>query len=82
LQKLAVIGEAGARLSEAFRNHHSAIKWRSVISLRNVAVHEYFSINWDTIWHTATQDVPILREQVATILAAEFPDEASPTPSS
>jgi hypothetical protein len=27
------------------------------------------------VWNTATQDVPILREQIAAILAAEFPEE-------
>jgi len=81
LQKLTVIGEAAARLSEEFRNRHSEIRWRGIVGLRNVAVHEYFGINWDTIWHAATQEVPLLREQIAAILAAEFPDEESPTQS-
>ena len=35
----------------------------------------------DDIWHAATQEVPLLREQIAAILAAEFPDEESPTQS-
>lgn len=78
LQKLAVIGEAAARLSEEFRNLHADIKWRGIISLRNIAVHEYFGVNWEDVWDTATQDVPVLRAQIAAILAAEFPDDESP----
>jgi len=81
LQKLTVIGEAAARLSEELRDRHAEVKWRGTIGLRNIAVHNYFGVSWDTIWDTATQDVPILREQIAAILAAEFPDEESPTQS-
>ncbi len=74
LQKLTVIGEAAARLSEEFRNRHPEIRWRGIIGLRNVTVHEYFGINWDTTWYAATQEVPLLREQIAAILAAEYPE--------
>jgi len=74
LQKLAVIGEAASRLSEEFRNRHAEVKWRGAIGLRNIAVHEYFGVNWDTVWHAATQEVPLLHEQIAAILAAEYPE--------
>jgi uncharacterized protein with HEPN domain len=79
LQKLIVIGEAASRLSADFRSHHAEIEWPDVIGLRNIAVHQYFGVNWEVVWDTAIQGVPILREQVAAILAAEFPDEESPT---
>ncbi len=70
LQKFIVMGEAAARLSEEFRRSHPEIAWPSVIGLRNIAVHQYFSISWDIIWVTATQDVPLLRRHIATLLAA------------
>jgi len=70
LQKLTVIGEAAARLSEEFRKRYPTVPWPRVIGLRNVAVHEYFSVNWEIIWVTATSNVPLLREQVAAMLAA------------
>ena len=71
LQKLVVIGEAAARLSPDFQKRHPEIEWRDVISFRNIAVHEYFAVNWEIVWVTATQDVPLLREKIAAILAAE-----------
>jgi len=75
LQKLAVIGEAASRLSAEFRGRHGEIEWRDIIGLRNLAVHQYFGINWEIVWDTAVQGVPVLREQIAAILAAEFPDD-------
>ncbi len=74
LQKLVVIGEAASRLSAEFRDRHADIEWLDVIGLRNIAVHEYFGINWEVVWDTATQGVPILRGQIAAILAAEYPE--------
>jgi uncharacterized protein with HEPN domain len=62
LQKLIVIGEAASR-------------WPDIVGLRNIAIHEYFGVSWETVWNTATQDVPLLRDQIAAVLAAEFPDE-------
>ena len=75
LQKLIVIGEAASRISPETRAQHSEVKWRSAIGLRNIGVHEYFSLNWDIVWVTATQDVALLREQIAAILAEVTKDQ-------
>ncbi|MBN1259370.1 MAG: DUF86 domain-containing protein [Anaerolineae bacterium] len=72
LQKLIVIGEASARLSSDFRADHANVPWADVVGFRNIAVHEYFAVSWPIVWVTATQDVPLLRQSVATILADEF----------
>ena len=75
LQKLIVIGEATSRLSAEFRARQAHIAWPDIVGLRNIAVRQYFGVSWETVWNTATQDVPILREQIAAILAAEFSEE-------
>jgi len=67
-QKLIVIGEAAARLSPEFQNQHPHVQWRKAVSLRNFAVHEYFSVSWEIIWATATQDIPQVRDQTRAIL--------------
>lgn len=65
LQKLMVIGEAAARLSGNLRHRHPAIPWAEI------AVHAYFSVKWPVVWLAATEDVPLLRTQVAEALRAE-----------
>jgi uncharacterized protein with HEPN domain len=75
LQKLIVIGEAAARLSREFRETHPQVEWSDIVRFRNIAVHEYFSVNWKIVWVTATEDVPALRQQVVQILAAEYTNE-------
>ncbi len=68
LQKLIVIGEAAGRLPDEFRQKYGKISWQDIVGFRNFAIHEYFSVNWEIVWTTATQDVPMLRSQVAEIL--------------
>lgn len=75
LQKLIMIGEAAARLSEELKDSHPEIEWADIVAFRNIAIHAYFSVQWPIVWITATQDVPALRQQVLHILAAEWPGE-------
>ena len=71
LQKLTVIGEAAARLSQTFRETRPQVEWRDVIAFRNIAVHAYFAVQWEIVWATAQEDVPVLRRQILEILQAE-----------
>lgn len=68
LQKLIIIGEAAARLPDEFCEGHAEIPWVDIVGFRNIAVHEYFSVNWQIVWSTAVQDVPILQKQIVDLL--------------
>jgi uncharacterized protein with HEPN domain len=72
LQKLTVIGEAAARLPKEFTNRFPEIPWVDIVAFRNIAVHEYFAIRWDIVWTAATEEVPVLKEQIEKILREEF----------
>jgi len=74
LQKLTVIGEAASRLPKEFTNRFPEIPWVDIIAFRNIAVHEYFAIRWDIAWTAATEEVPVLEEQVEKILREESSD--------
>lgn len=70
IQKLIVIGEAVAHLSEGFLRAHRDVQWADVVGFRNVAVHGYFALDWEIVWDTATRNVPELRRDVARIWGA------------
>ena len=74
LQKLTVIGEAAARLSKEFTNRYPDIPWMDIVGFRNIAVHEYFAVRWNIVWVAATEEVPVLRDQMGKILQEEFKD--------
>ncbi len=71
VQKLAIIGEAAGRVSPGLKNRQPAVPWPQIVAFRNILIHAYFGTDWDEVWRAAKNRCPILREQIARILAAE-----------
>lgn len=67
---LAVLGEAARALSTELRARYPDVPWRDVIAQRNVVVHEYHSLSPESLWITATEDMPRLDQQLAAIEVA------------
>lgn len=74
LQKLSVIGEAAARVSETTRQQHPDIAWHQARGMRNLLVHAYFSVDWEIVWTTATDSVPRLAVQISRVLEDRDPE--------
>lgn len=68
LQKLSVIGEAAARLSDDTRSAAPDLPWKEIVGFRNVAVHAYFSVDWRAVFVTVTDDLPPLKRAITTLL--------------
>jgi uncharacterized protein with HEPN domain len=72
LHKLLIIGEAASHISQETRRRHPEIEWADVVAFRNFAIHVYFSVDIERVWAAATLEAPILRDQVAQILSADY----------
>jgi uncharacterized protein with HEPN domain len=72
IQKLEVIGEAAGKISPGLRDRYPEVDWSSIVGMRNLLIHGYFSIKLGIVWTTATQAVPELGEQIVKILVEEF----------
>lgn len=44
VKNIEIIGEAAYNLTSAFRNSHKETPWKSVMSMRNILVHDYYKI--------------------------------------
>jgi uncharacterized protein with HEPN domain len=71
VHKLSIVGEAAARLSDEVRNRNPQVPWPQIIAFRNILIHAYFGIDWDVVWEAAKHRCPVLRAQIAPILATE-----------
>lgn len=67
--KLVVIGESEANLPEDFRAAHPEVPWGQIKAARNILVHEYFRLDVQEVWNTASRDRPVLRQGLQAILA-------------
>ena len=66
------IGEAVKQISPELKAQYPNVDWVGPARMRDRTAHGYWSINYSIVWHTATQEIPILREQITQILAQEF----------
>jgi uncharacterized protein with HEPN domain len=73
VQKLGVIGEAASRVSDELKDRHAEVLWPKVVAFRNILIHAYFGIDWEIVWLAASEESPVLRDQIAGILG-EFSD--------
>ena len=68
MKNVEVIGEAANMLTRHFRETHTELPWRLIVSMRNVLVHGYAQVSDADLWQTATSDIQPLREQVQRYL--------------
>lgn len=68
VRSLEVLGEAAAQVSAELKNSLKEIPWRDIVSMRNRLIHAYFDINYQVVWRTVKNDVPMLVAQLQVIL--------------
>lgn len=68
LRNLQVLAESTQRLSDEFKSRHPEIEWYKIAGLRNILVHDYLGIDFETVWVTVTNKLPELQAVVRTAL--------------
>ena len=58
IRQLTVAGEAVKRLTMEYRGRNADVPWRDIAGFRDVAVHQYDSINLHRVWEVVTTDAP------------------------
>ena len=53
-----VMGEAAAMVSEETKLTNSSIEWREIKDFRNKLIHDYFGIDYETVWQIIQSDLP------------------------
>jgi uncharacterized protein with HEPN domain len=78
-RQLQIIGEALSRLAKVDPQFASNVsELRRIIALRNILVHGYAAIDYDTVWRLIEDKLPELQTNLRMLLGAADP---SPDPS-
>ncbi len=64
MRSFEVVGEAARLVSPEFRDAHPNVPWRLMGDFRNKLIHDYFALDLEVIWNTATEDAPMLLAQI------------------
>jgi uncharacterized protein with HEPN domain len=71
MRSFEVVGEAAWRVGPEFREAHPEAPWRSMSDFRNKLIHDYFGLDLEVIWKTATEDAPDLLGVIERLIEDE-----------
>jgi uncharacterized protein with HEPN domain len=69
IRNLQVLCESTQRIGEPHKQRHPEIDWPSIAGMRNALVHDYFEVDFETVWLVVTRDLPPLERAMCAILA-------------
>jgi uncharacterized protein with HEPN domain len=67
-RNLEIIGEATKNLSSKLRKAHPKIPWKEMAGMRDKMIHDYFGINYETVWTVATEELSALLPKIESLL--------------
>ncbi|MGB9717670.1 MAG: DUF86 domain-containing protein [Thermoproteota archaeon] len=68
VRSIEVIGEATKNIPKIIKNRHKEVPWKKMAGMRDKLIHEYFGIDIEILWKTATEDIPPLKKPIQNIL--------------
>jgi uncharacterized protein with HEPN domain len=66
------IDEATAAISPELKKEFPQVEWQVLKNVRNVLIHEYFGIDYDIVWESIKNDIPLLKEKVMFIMSSHI----------
>jgi len=68
IRALEIIGEASKKISKEVQKTYSDIPWRFMAGMRDKLIHDYFGVDIQVVWITASEDIINLEEGIRKIV--------------
>lgn len=68
VKSLELIGEYVKRVPKDVKNEYPNIPWKAIAGMRDVLVHNFYSLELKTVWKVIEEDVPDLKKQIEEIM--------------
>lgn len=75
VRSFEIIGEAAKNISKSFKSSHPEIPWKEMAGMRDVLVHQYFGINYKSVWDIMKNKIPKLKAQIENLLTKTNGDQ-------
>jgi len=68
IREFEIIGEAAKNISLEIKQQHIEIPWSDMAKMRDKLIHWYFGINYQIIWKTVQERLPVIKTDIRKIL--------------
>lgn len=68
IRQIQIIGEASKKVTGEFKKKNNEIPWRDISGMRDKLIHDYFGVDVDAVWYTATSDIVLLKNMILKII--------------
>ena len=68
IREFEIIGEATIHLSNETLEKYDSIAWRDLKDFRNILIDEYFGVDYQIVWNTIQNDLPLLKDVVLIMM--------------
>ncbi len=76
IRSFEIIGEAVKNIPSDIKDRYPEIPWKSMAGMRDKLIHEYFGVDYETLWQTIKLRVPeikpLLKSFLKQVEAKEF----------
>jgi uncharacterized protein with HEPN domain len=68
LRNIQIIGEASKHIPEQLLTTHPDIDWSGVAGMRDIITHRYFRVDWNLLWTSIQEELPVLKAQITSLV--------------
>lgn len=68
IRNLEIIGEAVKNISHQTREKNPDIPWKRIAGLRDILIHQYFSVDLEAVWLVVENRLPLFLRQIRSLL--------------
>ena len=70
IRALEIIGEVSKKIPREVKDHYSWLPWRFMAGMRDKLIHDYFGVDIQVVWNTATEDIVQLEEEIKNMVSS------------
>ena len=68
IRSIEIIGEATKSIPDFVREAYPDIPWKDMAGMRDKMIHHYFGIDFEVVWKTIKEDIPMIKPKLQDIL--------------